>query len=105
MMRAFSGDEQRQSATIVSDSVSPWDKLSRLRYEFQLRQYIPHGWCCRVPPLVLFVIRTAGMPWRNRPCRPLATTVLSGLIVLDCMTTLERGWSMLAERILPFPSQ
>jgi 3-phenylpropionate/cinnamic acid dioxygenase small subunit len=25
------------------------------------------------------------------------------LIVLDCMTTLERGWGMLAERILPFP--
>jgi 3-phenylpropionate/cinnamic acid dioxygenase small subunit len=27
------------------------------------------------------------------------------LIVLDCMTTLERGWGMLAERILPFPSR
>lgn len=25
------------------------------------------------------------------------------LILLDCMTTLERGWGMLAERILPFP--
>ena len=25
------------------------------------------------------------------------------LITLDCMTTLERGWGMLAERILPFP--
>jgi 3-phenylpropionate/cinnamic acid dioxygenase small subunit len=25
------------------------------------------------------------------------------LIILDCMTTLERGWGMLAERILPFP--
>ena len=25
------------------------------------------------------------------------------LIVLDCMTTLERGWGMLTERILPFP--
>ncbi len=25
------------------------------------------------------------------------------LIVLDCMTTLERGWGRLAERILPFP--
>jgi hypothetical protein len=24
-------------------------------------------------------------------------------ITLDCMTTLERGWGMLAERILPFP--
>ncbi len=25
------------------------------------------------------------------------------LIILDCMTTLERGWGRLAERILPFP--
>jgi hypothetical protein len=25
------------------------------------------------------------------------------LIILDCMTTLERGWGMLDERILPFP--
>jgi 3-phenylpropionate/cinnamic acid dioxygenase small subunit len=25
------------------------------------------------------------------------------LIILDCMTTLERGWGMLAERVLPFP--
>ena len=25
------------------------------------------------------------------------------LVTLDCMTTLERGWGMLAERILPFP--
>jgi 3-phenylpropionate/cinnamic acid dioxygenase small subunit len=25
------------------------------------------------------------------------------LITLDCMTTLERGWGMLAERIVPFP--
>lgn len=25
------------------------------------------------------------------------------IIVLDCMTTLERGWGMLTERILPFP--
>lgn len=25
------------------------------------------------------------------------------LIALDCMTTLERGWGMLVERILPFP--
>lgn len=25
------------------------------------------------------------------------------LITLDCMTTLERGWGMLAERVLPFP--
>ena len=25
------------------------------------------------------------------------------LINLDCMTTLERGWGMLGERILPFP--
>lgn len=25
------------------------------------------------------------------------------LIILDCMTTLERGWGMLVERILPFP--
>ena len=24
-------------------------------------------------------------------------------ITLDCMTTLERGWGMLADRILPFP--
>jgi len=24
-------------------------------------------------------------------------------ITLDCMTTLERGWGMLAERIVPFP--
>ena len=27
------------------------------------------------------------------------------LIVVDCMTTLERGWGMFAERILPFPSR
>jgi len=27
------------------------------------------------------------------------------LISLDCMTTLERGWGMLVERILPFPPQ
>ena len=27
------------------------------------------------------------------------------LITLDCMTTLERGWGMLAGRILPFPSR
>ena len=27
------------------------------------------------------------------------------LINLDCMTTLERGWGMLVERILPFPPQ
>ncbi len=25
------------------------------------------------------------------------------LVTLDCMTTLERGWGMVAERILPFP--
>jgi 3-phenylpropionate/cinnamic acid dioxygenase small subunit len=25
------------------------------------------------------------------------------LVTLDCMTTLERGWGMLAERVLPFP--
>lgn len=25
------------------------------------------------------------------------------LIALDCMTTLERGWGMLVDRILPFP--
>ena len=25
------------------------------------------------------------------------------LVTLDCMTTLERGWGMLTERILPFP--
>ena len=25
------------------------------------------------------------------------------LVKLDCMTTLERGWGMVAERILPFP--
>lgn len=25
------------------------------------------------------------------------------LVNLDCMTTLERGWGMVAERILPFP--
>lgn len=25
------------------------------------------------------------------------------LITLDCMTTLERGWGMLADRIVPFP--
>jgi 3-phenylpropionate/cinnamic acid dioxygenase small subunit len=25
------------------------------------------------------------------------------LIILDCMTTLERGWGMLTERIVPFP--
>ena len=25
------------------------------------------------------------------------------LITLDCMTTLERGWGMLAGRIVPFP--
>jgi 3-phenylpropionate/cinnamic acid dioxygenase small subunit len=25
------------------------------------------------------------------------------LVMLDCMTTLERGWGMVAERILPFP--
>ena len=25
------------------------------------------------------------------------------VITLDCMTTLERGWGMLADRILPFP--
>ena len=25
------------------------------------------------------------------------------LVMLDCMTTLERGWGMGAERILPFP--
>jgi 3-phenylpropionate/cinnamic acid dioxygenase small subunit len=24
-------------------------------------------------------------------------------VMLDCMTTLERGWGMVAERILPFP--
>ncbi|MBM3223637.1 MAG: nuclear transport factor 2 family protein [Candidatus Tectomicrobia bacterium] len=29
--------------------------------------------------------------------------ISSMLITLDCMTTLERGWGMLAERILPFP--
>ena len=27
------------------------------------------------------------------------------LIILDCITTLERGWGMLAERILPFPAR
>jgi hypothetical protein len=26
-------------------------------------------------------------------------------ITLDCMTTLERGWGMLVDRILPFPSR
>jgi hypothetical protein len=26
-------------------------------------------------------------------------------IVLDCMTTLERGWGRVADRILPFPSR
>ena len=25
------------------------------------------------------------------------------LVTLDCMTTLERGWGMVAERIVPFP--
>jgi 3-phenylpropionate/cinnamic acid dioxygenase small subunit len=25
------------------------------------------------------------------------------LVTLECMTTLERGWGMVAERILPFP--
>jgi 3-phenylpropionate/cinnamic acid dioxygenase small subunit len=25
------------------------------------------------------------------------------LIILECMTTLERGWGMLADRIVPFP--
>jgi hypothetical protein len=25
------------------------------------------------------------------------------VITLDCMTTLERGWGMLANRVLPFP--
>ena len=25
------------------------------------------------------------------------------LIALDCMTTLERGWGMLADRVVPFP--
>jgi len=25
------------------------------------------------------------------------------LVTLDCMTTLERGWGMLAELMLPFP--
>jgi 3-phenylpropionate/cinnamic acid dioxygenase small subunit len=27
------------------------------------------------------------------------------LVTLDCMTTLERGWGMVAERILPFPAR
>jgi ketosteroid isomerase-like protein len=26
-------------------------------------------------------------------------------ITLDCMTTLERGWGMLVDRVLPFPSR
>jgi len=27
------------------------------------------------------------------------------ILTLDCMTTLERGWGMLAECTLPFPSR
>jgi Mg2+-importing ATPase len=54
--------------------------------------------------LVLFVIRTAGRPWRNRPSRPLmATTLLVVAIGPRCPTRRQRPQLGL-EQLLPASS-